>query len=427
MVSNPPPGLTSPPWSGRTKRLIALITLGLFLLLALQLLQAWTIVVIALVLSYLLNPIVNLFENYILHKIPNGGIRRTLAVILTFVALIVLLSLAVILIVPPLAVQIRDFADELPALASSYEAELEDTLSRPISIGNRNIVPWEELSALVGNNQANGNNFDIVATVRDTAAALTVPVFNIATIALTVIFNILFMFVIMFYMMKDGHLFIHKIDSITPVEYQGDVRRMIYELGLIWNAYLRGQLLLGFIVGIETVIAATILGLPQPLVLGLIAGILEFIPNLGPILSAVPAILLALISPSTTIPGLDGVLFALVVAAVYTFIQQSEALFLVPRIMGGHLDLHPLAILISVLSGAAIAGILGIILAAPIVATMRLLLVYIWGKLLDIDPFTKAPLPVYMPPQTEHALSASSTPVLSGFYYPEQDGEIIDD
>src|SRR5690606_31081742 len=121
--------------------------------------------------------------------------------------------------------------------------------------------------------------------------------------------------------------------DVVPVEYQGDVRRLIYELSLIWDAYLRGQLILGLVIGVETGLAAMILGLPQPLVLGLLAGLLEFIPNLGPILSAIPAVLFALISPSTTIPGLEGVLFVVVVAATYSVIQQTESLFLQPRIM----------------------------------------------------------------------------------------------
>jgi predicted PurR-regulated permease PerM len=428
MLSNPPPSLTSPPWSDRTKRTVVLITGGLLFLLVLQLLQAWTIIILAVILAYLLNPIVNLIEQELLRPvIPFKAVRRSLAVVLTLILVVVVLVLIVIVIVPPLAAQSQDFITELPDIVSSYEQEVQQTLSRPIKLGNQTIIPWDEIVNATGGDES-AVNFDVVTAVQQTAATLSSPVLDLATVAVSVVFNFLFMVVTMFYMMKDGAYFVERLEQITPVEYQGDVQRLIYELGRIWNAYLRGQLLLGFIIGLETTVAATLLGLPQPLVLGLLAGLFEFIPNIGPFLSSLPAILFALISPSATIPGLDGLLFALVVFLTYVVIQQTEQFFLVPRVMGHSLDLHPLAILIGVLSGTAIAGLLGIILAAPVLATLRLLLTYIWGKLTDIDPFTKATkiefqeLPheaVLYPTRIHHALN--SPPL------PEHSGEIIED
>lgn len=429
MMSSPPPSLTSPPWSGRTKRTVALIVIGLILFSFLKLLDAWTIVIIALILAYLLNPIVNVFDQHALTFIPFNGLRRSLAVLLTFALLILAITLGIIVIVPPLVSQTQDFLEELPDLVASYEEQLERSLSRPISVGNTKIIPWEELRGVLGGDEDPENQVDLSNTVRDAITTLSEPVVNVATFAISFVFSFFLMLVIMFYLMKDGPAFIHKIDHAIPIEYQGDVRRLIYELGLIWDAYLRGQLLLGIIVGVETGLAAAILGLPQPLVLGLLAGFLEFIPNIGPILSSIPAILFALISPSTTIPGLEGVPFALIVAAVYIFIQQSEALFLIPRIMGHSLDLHPVAILIAVISGAALAGLLGIVLAAPVLATIRLLLIYIWGKLLDYDPFAQpAPMPMNVPTSPfETYLAPTRPPALSSPFLPEQSGEIVDD
>jgi predicted PurR-regulated permease PerM len=151
-------------------------------------------------------------------------------------------------------------------------------------------------------------------------------------------------------------------------------------------------------VGVATYIVALILGLPQPLLLALIAGFLELIPNIGPMLSLVPAFILALITPSTTIPGLDaGFTYALVVALAYFMIQQLESVFLVPRIMGSNLDLHPFVVLIAILVGASLAGILGVIFAAPMIASMRVLGRYVRGKLLDEDAFPA--MPTYMAQQ----------------------------
>jgi hypothetical protein len=116
------------------------------------------------------------------------------------------------------------------------------------------------------------------------------------------------------------------------------------------------------------------------------------------------------------------------VAATYTVIQQAEALFLVPRVMGRNLELHPVVILIAVISGAAVAGVLGIVLAAPTVATLRLFATYVWGKLLDFDPFARMPS-VDMPArrQSEPSLSSTRPRALTGQIVPEQSGEIIDD
>jgi predicted PurR-regulated permease PerM len=125
---------------------------------------------------------------------------------------------------------------------------------------------------------------------------------------------------------------------------------------------------------------------------------MELIPNIGPTLAAIPAALFALTSSSTTIPSLDaGLGFAVVVVIAYSGIQQLEAIFLVPRILGGSLDLHPFVVLIAIIIGADIAGILGVILAAPSAATLRLAVRYLRGKLLDEELFPA--LPPYTAPQ----------------------------
>jgi predicted PurR-regulated permease PerM len=175
--------------------------------------------------------------------------------------------------------------------------------------------------------------------------------------------------------------------SLAPPSYQGDMRRFFYELAKVWSAYLRGQLILCIAVGMAVYIAALILGLPNAPILGLLAGLLEFIPNLGPIVAAAPAVIIALLTQSSTFPFLSGLPFALIVAGTYVVIQQVESYYMVPRVMGGSLNLHPVVVIIAVVVGASVAGALGIILAAPLTATLRLVGTYIYGKLFDIDPF----------------------------------------
>jgi predicted PurR-regulated permease PerM len=122
------------------------------------------------------------------------------------------------------------------------------------------------------------------------------------------------------------------------------------------------------------------------LALGLLSGLLEFIPVLGPIIGAGAAVIVAFFQPTNYL-GLAGWQYALVVLGLMIIIQQLENNVLVPRIVGEALDLHPLIVMLGVFMGGALAGILGAILAAPVVATIKLLSIYAWRKMFDLPPF----------------------------------------
>lgn len=148
--------------------------------------------------------------------------------------------------------------------------------------------------------------------------------------------------------------------------------------------------------------------------LALIAGLMELIPTFGPILAAIPAVLIAAIQSEASWLGslMSPFWFAVLVLAIYGFIYQFENYYLVPRIIGHHLKLHPMAVLLGVLGGASVAGILGILLAAPVLASIRLVWMYIYCKLTDQDPFSDEFSPferVTKPPQT--AVSDPASPV----------------
>ncbi len=420
MLSNPPPSLTSPPWSNNTKRTIVLIVIGLALLVTIRLASAWSVVIIAVLLSYLLYPLVTFTEKHALGHLKHTELRRVLAVFITFIIVLLGLSLVFILIVPPVVSQLSELGEKVPEIITDAQDRARDYLDRPVKYGNTTFNFWEEFvendAETVGTEPP---TFDITTSIQEAVSVLSRPAVTVASQAFGFFFNTFLIVALMFYLLKDGGKFIDKIDDFVPVEYQGDARRLIYELGLIWNAYLRGQILLGIIMGITTGLAAAALGIPQPIVLGILAGLLEFIPNIGPLIAAVPAVIFALISESSTIPGLEGPVFALIVMATYFILQQSESLIIVPRVMGRNLDLHPFVVMTAVLFGASLAGLLGVILAAPTVATVRLLIIYIYGKLMDRDPFiqTKA---VRIPPPDKTIVSTLGEPEI-----PDHEGEIV--
>ncbi len=295
------------------------------------------------------------------------------------------------LVVPLLVDQLRSFAERLPDIVAGLESGLRDILSRPIVIGNQRIVPLESLQTALGTQSTDEviplSTLNIGDAATAFARSLTGPAFSFLGGAFTAILNFVFLITLMFYLIKDGAKFVTKTVEVTPSAYQNDVRRLFYELAEVWNAYLRGQLLLSAVMGVVVFVAAALLGVPNAPILGMLAGLLEFIPNIGPLIALIPAALLALSSQSSTLPFLEGGTFALVVIAVWTVLQNVESVVLVPRIMGDSLNLHPFVVMVGVIAGASLAGVLGVILAAPVIASLRVIGQYFYGKLMDRDPF----------------------------------------
>ena len=145
---------------------------------------------------------------------------------------------------------------------------------------------------------------------------------------------------------------------------------LLDRLGALWLTYVKGQLLLSLIMGSVTWLVGSAIGLTWALALGLIAGILQTIPGLGPIIAAVPAVIVAFWKGSQVIP-LDNWAFALIVAGAYLAIQQLSAFFVEPHVLGKRLNLPPLLVLVVVIIGAALGSIVGAYLAVPLVASIR--------------------------------------------------------
>ncbi|MBC7812869.1 MAG: AI-2E family transporter [Burkholderiales bacterium] len=394
-----PPTINSPAWTPRTKRTVAIIGFVLLTLAVWQLADILPIVVISMLLAYLLSPLVTFFETRVLTFGPFANKpSRGLATLLTFILVIILFALAIILILPVFAQQFGQFADAIPRLLENLERDVERSLSEPFLFNNEPVlidgqplIPLEQIAILTGTDDlgsvlqlSNVNLFDVS---RSFVGSMSGRAFGFLGGAFNIIINAIFLLTMMFYLMKDGPTFAGKIVSIAPDHYQGDVRRLLSELAQVWNAYLRGQLILCVVMGTAVFLAAAIMGVPNAPVLGLLSGFLEFVPNLGPALALLPAALLALFSQSSTFPFLEGVSFALAVVVVWTLLQNVEAVILVPRVMGDNLNLHPFVVIVAVIAGASLAGALGVILSAPLVASGRVLLTYIYGKLTDRDPF----------------------------------------
>jgi len=154
----------------------------------------------------------------------------------------------------------------------------------------------------------------------------------------------------------------------------------------LWGAYVRGHLLLALVIGALTWLVGSAIGLPGALWLGVLAGALEPIPQFGPLVASVPAIVVALWQGSNFLP-VENWIFAIIVLVSYVLIQQLTSLLLEPHIVGRQLDLPPLAVLAAVILGGIVASVPGTLLAVPVLVAAREIVRYSLRKARGLPPF----------------------------------------
>lgn len=352
-------------WDRGTKRIVGVIVLLFAALVVYQFRSLLQPLVIAFLLAFILNPIVDFLDKRV-------GMHRGLASGLLFLVLCLVLLGALaapVTAVPSVTRAILSLQLDLQQIINDIGAFFQ----RPIQIA--------------------GFEFDLSDVYRELSASLRRLVESIAQGALDVVvgvasgaFWVIFVLVVAFYLVRDAHHIAEQIEQLAPPGYRQDVTHLRSQIARVWNAFLRGQLVLGTAMAVATAVIGTAIGLPYAWALGLFAGVMELVPNIGPYIAAVPAVLLALIRGSMFIP-LQNFWFAVLVAGVYLLLQLIENNFFVPRILGRNLNVHPLAVMIGILAGGQLAGILGILLAAPTLATFKVLGTYVLNRLYDRNPF----------------------------------------
>ena len=194
--------------------------------------------------------------------------------------------------------------------------------------------------------------------------------------------SVIYVFVLSFWILKDWNRLKAVLAQAIPEPYLSEAQELAEELNRIWNAFLRGQVLLGMVVGITVFLVMVIVGLPYARALAIIAGIMEFLPIVGPIVSGIIGVSVALVAGSNWIP-IASWWFAGLVALLYIVIGQVESVYFIPRFIGRRVHLHPAVTFTVIIFGALQFGVIGVLLAAPTFASSVLLVRYIWYKLWD--------------------------------------------
>ncbi|MBN1428094.1 MAG: AI-2E family transporter [Anaerolineae bacterium] len=365
----------SPPWNRTTRRIVALILAALVLFLMWRFQGLIGQLVIAALVAYLLNPIIDFIDRRT--PLTRGWAMTT--VYLLFVLLVLgMLTMTGVAVYG----QVSDLIRSLPNLiaqAFEFAGELTNNPNAVLVFGPYSFsladVDWADLGI-----QSKGL---LDPALRGGPAVVG----KVAQGTLNVIgWFTLTLFMSIYIALDLPRLGVDVETTMVQSGYYADYQRLRQGLVRIGNAYLRGQVILGLVVGVVTGMLLGLLGVHNALALGVLAGVLEFIPYFGPIFSAVVAILVAFFQPENYL-GLTQFQFALATLAVMILVQQVENNFLVPRIVGDALNLKPLTVIIAAIIGGALAGILGIILAAPVTAVIRLFGGYLWRKLLVLPPF----------------------------------------
>ena len=208
----------------------------------------------------------------------------------------------------------------------------------------------------------------------------------IATSAASVLGWLVFILLVSYFILAESEGMAAGVFAIHIPGYDADVKRMITELSAIWNAFLRGQLILITLTFIAYSILLGGFGLPFYFGLAAIASLGRFIPYIGPLIMWITYGLVAYFEGSPPL-GLNPLIFAIIVVGSAMILDSIFDNIVSPRIMAQALKIHPAAVLVAALIGAGVVGLIGILLAAPVLATVKLIFTYIYRKMLDLDPW----------------------------------------
>jgi predicted PurR-regulated permease PerM len=321
---------------------------------------------IAVALAFILDPVVTFLQR--------RGLPRWAGVLVSYLGVVALVWLLIAFAIPPLADQTRELIDHLPELGAALNSLQQDVLAWYESLP----LP-EGLRSMIDESIANAN-----AAFADAIRQILGPAVSTVLRTAGFIFGLIVIPVWLFFVLKDREGLPRAVRRALPQTWHADADNVMSLLALTGGRWVRGQLLLGAAVFMATVIGLTILtfiGFGEfgrfTLVLALIAGVLEWFPIIGPIVAAIPAILIGLtISPASAIAA----------AILYTAIQQLENNLLVPKVLGDAVKLHPAVMILALVVGGALFGIGGAILAAPVVAIGRDLYQYTFERLQSRPP-----------------------------------------
>lgn len=302
----------------------------------------------AALLAYLGDPLADRLEKY--------RLSRTLSVVIVFVCIFVALTILLLMLFPLLQHQLAYLFDNLPRYIDYIQHNLLPMLAAKLGI-DADLIDLDLLKQGIAQQfqQSSGLAKQLIASVTQSGMALIAWLANLVLIP-----------VVTFYLLRDWDILIARIDEMLPRAYEAVIGRLAKESDDVLAAFLRGQFMVMLALGIVYSTGLWLVDLKLALLIGLMAGLVSFVPYLGFILGIIAASIAMLLQTHE-------VMDLLPVFIVFAVGQALEGMVLTPLLVGDRIGLHPVAVIFAVLAGGQLFGFVGILLALPVAAVLAVL------------------------------------------------------
>ena len=311
---------------------------------------------LSVVVAYVLLPGAKALERAIPGRRSRPGLSRGISTSVIFLLLLGVLAGILALVIPPTVEQAERFAEDFPGFLDSARATLEEWGARYAET-----IPLEIRDRIEGAIAGAGG------MAGEAALKVVSQTFGVVTGSFAVILGLSTAPVLVFYLMKDSEKIRASLYSPLPESIRPHIKEAVDIADRTLGGYIRGQITLGLIVGIAVTIGLLVIGVPFSYVLGIIAGITEIVPVVGPWIGGAAGVLVALATSPDKLPW---------VILLYVAVQILENTLLVPRVQGNTLKLHPAAVIVVIVVASNTFGLWGVILGPPLVAMLRDIAMY---------------------------------------------------
>ena len=367
------PHNSSPSWSSTTKLLVGLVMIGIFAFLLVHFQSLISPLLLILIISYLFHPLAALIANSLNISWKAAVGILYLSIFISVLGLITVGGIGLVQQVQNLINQVESIINSLPALIEQIAGQVYHvgpfTIDMPVIIKSTLI---QDLLSFV--QPLLGRTGNLVGTV--------------AGRAVQIIGWIFFILIVSYFIISESNGLTSNLIRIEVPGYSEDLRKLGSKLGRIWNAFLRGQIILFVLAFVIYTILLNILGVKFALGLALMAGLANILPYIGPAITWITMGLITYFQTSKPF-GLEAhpLVYVAIVVGSSLVIDQVMDNYVTPRLMAQTLRVHPAAVLVAALIMADLLGILGIVIAAPLLASLALLACDTMRKMFDLDPF----------------------------------------
>lgn len=373
---------SSPGWGTNTKLVVALTIVVIVGALLVKFQFIITPLVMAFLLSYLFHPVADFLQRKLRFSWNASVGVIFLLIIILLLGLLTLGGVGLVQQVQSLVVIVQDALRTLPQL-------IDDISGRVFQFG-----PFKlDFSAL----DLNDLSQQVLGMVQPLLSRTGTLLGTVAGSAANFLGWTLFVILVSYFTLIESKGLRDRIITVEIPGYNHDLARLSRDLGRIWNAFLRGQIIIFFLAVIVYSIVLSVLGVHYAISLAFLAGLARFVPYVGPAVNWALLVIVAYFQEYSLF-NLPDLTYAIIVLVVALVIDQVFDNIINPRIMSNALKVHPAAVLVAAIIAANLFGILGVVVAAPILATAALLWNYILRKMLDLDPFPEKEVTQPPPP-----------------------------